>query len=370
MNKLAAVWGLYLLVQIWPAEARTLWVLGGRHHEAMTFDAMHCADSAQSAPAACVPRPEGWDVALDLSSVGLGVWSERAARNAVRWPDDPASELSLGNPMGFVRWSWNLVLGGCGGKGSTLTTGLRCSSHYGNLQYLHAMSASKGDRAEDTKEKMLAWTKYLLLVLQDAPQAGGGTFIEQNHCTYWASEQRQGNPIAEDMMPDGPTGFPCVVDKGEPWIVASLFAFYCTYNIYTCDVNLSEQTVKSRALGAILHLIQDSFTQGHALRGDCCMGVEDADLAAYQCAPIQQFNVYGLQNKGRHKAADKEPVAGESCRTVDMVHDPITSAARILWELKTRGVTDGAIDTVLDYVDTDILRLVEAPTPGDAGSGF
>ncbi|VUD40416.1 hypothetical protein TDB9533_00203 [Thalassocella blandensis] len=357
------------------AAARTIW-LAGNHHETMTWDSMVCAQNSEVAPRRCHGRYNGEEVALDLTRIEMGVWTKKAAKKAVRFPDDPVSELSFANPIGLMRWSWNMGVVGCKGKAKHITTGLRCSAHYGSFQFMHAMSASEGVDAAVTKSEILAWVRYLLLVIQNETLNTGETFIEQSYCNYWAGQAEHGNPIADVMMPQGKIAFPCVVSRGEPWSIGSMFAFECKTNIYTCNVDLRPEKVKSKAIGSLLHLIQDSFSQGHALRGECCAGVPDKELAFYQCLEIKQFNAYKNQNKGRHKKADKKPVAGDSCKpehapgSESSVYDPITSGAWVLWQLKHKGDSGEITDKILNYFDQHIFSLAVDAGPSSQGEGF
>ncbi|EAQ96682.2 hypothetical protein [Congregibacter litoralis] len=351
--------------------SRTIW-LAGDHHESMTLDSLYCAEISPTTPMACGTRPDDWTPAFDLSNIDLGVWNEDRVKDAVRYPDDPVSELRFSNPVGLVRWLWNVGIG-CKrmGKDADIQTGLRCSTHYGNLQFMHAMSSDVRTDATQTKSKIMAWIDFSLAVLQNHPNADGILFIQDIHCNYWTGQKdNNGNPIADLMVPNGEDEFPCVVNKGSPWFVGSLFAFRCNVNIYSCDVDMTPQHVRSNALGAILHLIQDSYSQGHALRGNCCANVPDHALAAYECAPITQFNVYGPQDKGRHGAADDVPVAGESCAQNSGVLDPVVAGAQVFWLLKHGGVAEENIASIAGMLNTQVFRLSDTALPSGKGAGF
>lgn len=348
------------------SEARTIW-LAGNHHETMTIDSMYCAAIFSEKPSVCSTRPDTWQSGLNLEGINLGILTTKQAEKAVRYPDDPVSELSFKNPIGLIRWSWNMGVVGCSGKTSDITTGLRCSAHYGDFQFIHSMSSREGVEARVTKSKVMAWVKYLALIVENKMQIDGKQFIEQNHCDYWSNEKSEGNPIAEYMIPDGLDKFPCVVNKGKPWTVATMFAFNCKNKIVNCDVDLSQRNVRTKAIGSMLHLVQDSFSQGHALRGDCCNEVSNDKLAAYQCVEIKQFNVYQNQNKKRHKHADKAPVAGVSCGLSSPIDDPILSGANILWLIKNK---ESFVGDVISYFDQVVFKLENPSNTSSAGEGF
>jgi hypothetical protein len=366
---LSALLALSLIVLSQITIARTIWIAGS-HHETMTLDSMYCAEESALRPDSCPARPKDWKGALDLSKIGLGHLSQRQAGLAVRFPDDPVSELRFSNPVGLLRWGWNMGVSGCAGKSADIKTGLRCSAHYGDFQFMHAMSAKENIDPEITKDEITAWVRYLLFIIQNKQQPAGLPFIEQSYCEYWKTQQLNGNPIGKVMLPGGVLAFPCVVNHDSPWTIASMFAFECTINIYQCNVDLTPQNAKRKAIGSILHLIQDSFSQGHALRGDCCYKIPDEQLAAYQCAEINQFNAYQNQNKDRHESADKKPFPGKSCNGDSVINDPITSGAIVLWELKNSDLSDDAIDKLIDYLDSHVIKLSEKATPSGPGAGF
>jgi hypothetical protein len=347
--------------------AKNIW-LTGEYHEAMTWDSMYCAQISQTKPSVCPSRPDDWSEGIDLEKIQIGIFTLEQAEKAIRFPDDPVQELSFKNPIGLIRWSWNMGIVGCEGKTTGIQQGLRCSAHYGPFQFLHAMSGKEGVSAKETKEKIMAWSNYLARIIENDKQPDGIHFIDQPYCNYWSKQLSENNPIAAHMMPNGVQSFPCVVDEGPDWTVASMFGFYCKNKIINCDVDRTHENVKRKAIGALLHMIQDSYSQGHSLRGDCCDGKSKLELAKYQCEAISQFNSYAKQNKKRHGYADGEPFAGDSCSDTSEVHDPILAGAIVLWNIKNNNKT--LISSITEYLDRYIFKLKDPAALSSAGSGF
>ena len=108
-------------------------------------------------------------------------------------------------------------------------------------------------------------------------------------------------------------------------------------------------------MGALLHMVQDSFSQSHVARGpEGSRGYE----ARIRCLPAERFyNFNGEDGRGQdgHSAADQLPdYDTESCnaaiRTVD---DPITASARLLWMLDQGHSSEQAVA----YVRAHVLGL-------------
>lgn len=354
--------GLLFVIFATPTQARSIW-LKGEYHEQMSLDSMYCAQASGEQPTSCANRPTSWHQGIDLTSIHIGTLSQEEMIKAVRFPDDPVKELSFKNPIGLIRWSWNMGIVGCNDKVNGLVQGLRCSSHYGPFQFLHAMSSKNDIEAKETKAKIMSWIEYLTLIIENK-----NDFIKSNYCEYWSSEKENQNPIANYMIPEGKDGFPCKLDSGPPWTIATPLAFHCKFKIVTCNVNLNERNIKNNAIGALLHLIQDSFTQGHAIRGDCCNNTSKVDIAKYQCLPIEQFNSYQKQEKSAHADADGQPSAGTSCKDNQVQHDPITAGAIILWKIQHEKTNLSA--SIYQYLDANVFQLINPKALSSSGQGF
>jgi hypothetical protein len=282
------------------------------NHERLTALAERCLTAAAGAlPSHCpLPRTAAEFAATDIEG---SVYAD-----AVRWPDDPTRQISA---TGLGKIAVNLGAERCKkhvGPGKPFG-GLMCNSHYGALQFLHAMR----------------------------PVAG-----EAGYCAYFRS---QSPALAEAFAPPG---FPYCDDRTEDgksykaWRVHTLFTLECR-NPFT-STKCSELTgdaaadlARKRAAGALLHLIQDSFSQSHTARGGAFpAGPYSARVV---CLPVREYYDYA-QNSGVHSAADKAPTFDLAGCADGPVADPITASAQMLWLIEQRANPDAAVKLMAEAV--------------------
>lgn len=89
---------------------------------------------------------------------------------------------------------------------------------------------------------------------------------------------------------------------------------------------------RSAARGALLHLIQDSYSQSHVARGKepSAGGFEPL----VECTYPREYYDYSQQDSGEHNKADKAPRLGESCVAGAQADDVVTATAVVIWMLK------------------------------------
>jgi hypothetical protein len=123
---------------------------------------------------------------------------------------------------------------------------------------------------------------------------------------------------------------------------------------------LTQLQLQSFALGAVLHIIQDSFARAHAFRPDT-----DTKGAVISCAPIFAFFSYPTQNADKHGAADRFPTFDANCldekRTVD---DPISAGAQVIKRLRAGDdpatIKKYLLDHVFATTQPELVRAYEA----------
>jgi hypothetical protein len=131
-------------------------------------------------------------------------------------------------------------------------------SHFGDLQFLHGM-AMQGERAATTRDKMVQWAEFTYKV-------GTGVI---------AAGTTLGNvPVS---------GIPELFPKLKALTVQELFKLR--------DLEPGSRKLEQRALGSLMHMIQDSYAAGHTER--------DATLGK-----IKQFHSYVGQDEKLHAAKD------------------------------------------------------------------
>jgi hypothetical protein len=127
---------------------------------------------------------------------------------------------------------------------------------------------------------------------------------------------------------------------------------------------LLERKVDQVALGSLLHLVQDSFADGHVDRESPVTGKVCSLLGQTVSAPgrIRQFHAYGTQDHDAHARADSiEAKDRHLLATPDVVDigRPIVAAfdERATW------------DAVRPYFEC-VFELSERATPSSAGENF
>lgn len=132
-------------------------------------------------------------------------------------------------------------------------------SNFGNLASIHAMSKKPDEPASTTKNELVAWFEFLNDVA-----LGNKTIVPENEI---ASDSVQ----ISDMFTGGTIKYRQIFDTDGTF------------------------TIKYRALGMMLHLIQDAYTFSHCERND------NNEVVRFYC--------YKLQNGAKHKSADDVPAA-------------------------------------------------------------
>ncbi|EWG55355.1 hypothetical protein FVEG_13365 [Fusarium verticillioides 7600] len=154
----------------------------------------------------------------------------------VIWNDDPACQLfkddknNNGNFAFGVEWLFNFSMEWLFAKNNIIWR-----SHYGDLQFLHAMGTQKGEKSEVTKSKIMRWLEVMYkLSVED------GIYPHDPINRYLG-----------DLFPD----------NGEPKGTDSLRQL-----LMGSTPSYTDPIISRRALGSCFHLIQDSYALGHCQR--------------------------------------------------------------------------------------------------------
>lgn len=179
----------------------------------------------------------------------------------VFWNDDPCGSLFRNkrdtSPSFGVEWFFDFRKADkepAPKNFDSLVCKLTGRSHFGDLQFLHGMASDDGIPATDTLERMIAWAKisYAIAIGETKPAVQLSTL----------------------PMPFNGLG---------PANARELFQAP------------NDALVPQRAIGSLLHVIQDSYAAGHTKR---------AKLANGQFGPIEQFHSYARQDHDKHKKDD------------------------------------------------------------------
>lgn len=189
---------------------------------------------------------------------------------------------------------------GCGKDKDSIHGNLMTRSHFGDLQFLHAMSGTEGVHPGATRAQVLDWLEFAWKVSSGEIKAD--TFLRDI-------------PVATIQEHFGCSG----------WRVVDLYilGYQDTLRRYLREI----------AFGSVLHTVQDSFAGAHATREPVAPG-GTCDGAPYdRPRRVQEFHTYGAQDGGLHdsqdsrdamtrvSAADRWPDAVEASRNLFQYHD-------------------------------------------------
>jgi hypothetical protein len=280
MNR--AWWGLGLAglagVALYPAHAWEINPTENRHqqgdspgvipfgplHETITWNALDCALDPGLAKdvyglKACAPlsfAERAREPGNDDSALIRGVW----------WNDDPEQLL---NSVNYPRFAINMARAERDARepgGIDSSSRMQYRSHYGDLQFLHAMATADGERPGETRRKLLDWMEFAYAV---------------------ASGRLDTSLTLGEIDMATPREF--FAGRSE-WTVAELF---------NPRESLGEDMLPEHALGSMLHVIEDSFAAGHTARGAAA-----APFCPY--GTVLQFHAYQSEDSDRHAKADAQ----------------------------------------------------------------
>ncbi len=144
--------------------------------------------------------------------------------------------------------------------------------HFGDLQFLHSMASKDNETADATRQRILMWAEFTY-------RFALGDF-----------------PVDAELRHIGISGME-VIFASKGWTPSQLFTLGDpTYR--------NEIDLRTFAFGSFLHVVEDSFANGHVDRneptGGKCQGAGDM----LQTGQIQQFRSYTHQNPDKHGAED------------------------------------------------------------------
>lgn len=221
----------------------------------------------------------------------------------VRWNDDPVFMLSSGEAgnlpcktqytVSFVTQTrcWVELFRDAEAKTRTnpeyfLNPGAgtyMTRSHFGDLQFLHAMAARDGETTSQTKERILMWAEFVWGIVEGKYKLD--TNLRDIQITGWQNHFANGHTVQE------------LFTMGRPWL---------------------RPHIKEVAFGSMLHLVQDSFAQGHVDRREPTSGQVCLNGTAHVYGHIREFHSYSTQDHEKHKIADSSEAAHQHVQ----LHDP------------------------------------------------
>jgi hypothetical protein len=237
----------------------------------------------------------------------------------VVWPDDPKGLLfdepsGLTNYSSGAAWYEEFDIDEIGDPAALIAR-----SHYGDLQFFHAMASSDGEKPGETKAKITKWSRFLIDVSTGR--------IDANKTVAEFS-------TAKELFPSHTT-----------LTIKALFGY----------AKASDDEVRQRAAGALMHMIQDSHAKGHAER--------DAS------GDITEFHAYGSQDHAQHATHDAWASGadlGKRIKNTAGAERAIEKCKDVLVLLDQGASTDD----VLKYLDAEVLKLAPGATAAGPGAGL
>jgi len=315
-------------------------------HEMMTRAAIAC--DARAAAVGPLEKPSNcWNPGINAEAASVRKEDITPQEGAVRWSDDPTRQ---GVASSYAKLGLSLAKG-CKDHVQTYkavdSAGLLCSSHYGRLQFLHAMRGIDDSSSADTRKRILAWARFAYEVA-----SGDDSLIEQSLCD--AAKGRDG--LEDALAFDNPRkcyrrrGFLGLFGNYPAYTVRTLFTLSCKGVGSSVRCNETRSGPKGReeamlaATGSLLHLIQDSYSQAHNSRSTGApidpKGPFDPKIV---CRLPTEFFDYSGQDKDVHGAADHQANLDPSCSHVGATDDPVTASAILLWHLRTGQSADSFV---------------------------
>lgn len=208
----------------------------------------------------------------------------------VRWNDDPPFRLSPGKartanckssetirfesqPLCWMRLFKDAEKGGRAGAIYGPGDAMIYRTHFGDLQFLHAMATRDMENAGETKARILDWFEFT-----------------------WRSSRGEYSLDSRLREIDIPT-IRHHFGKTE-WRLQDLYTQGATGGL--------RRDIDDVAFGSLLHTLQDSYAMGHVDREESSGNEQCVVGSASVVAPgaILSFHAYGSQNHSKHAAAD------------------------------------------------------------------
>lgn len=215
----------------------------------------------------------------------------------VRWNDDPLNFLP-DNPR---QWLLNFEHASKIADRINENFDLFYRSHHADLQFLHAMASNEEESAQFTRDAIMSWIEFTYKV------SSGYIPIH----TPFRQLQKFLTPKSNALFKKYFT------QQGRRlnWTPAYLFSLKCNREVtlpstfYELDCSqtnwlVDKKDIQNIALGSLLHVIQDSFSDSHVTRNPDYDG--NYSLIHGRSA-IQTFNTYKKQSIRLHRGADSYP---------------------------------------------------------------
>jgi hypothetical protein len=205
---------------------------------------------------------------------------------------------------------------------------LLARSHFGDLQFFHSMASQDGEPAAETQRRALIWAEFTWRV------ANGEYGLDTK---------------LADVKIDGFSQF----FGTSGWTVQDLF---------TAGNPALRQHLKDVAFGSLLHMVEDSFAEGHVQREDSGPGTCSA-VPQFTAPPrVVEFHSYSHQDEKKHKEKDSR----EAFLELDEKPTNVVSVAKPLSDYYAKGMS---WETIKPFIDC-VFTVVDPATKASPGQEF
>jgi hypothetical protein len=230
-------------------------------------------------------------------------------------------------------------------------------SHFGDFQFIHAMASNQSETAQETKNKIMAWAKFTY-TLSISPGGFGKEVIDGPVISAFSDVstllKRQGWTVAAlfDPVPGGEW-----IRSFRPGSIGS----YKPSGVPRAPVQYKnkadESSIKHIALGSLLHMIQDSYSDAHTERNGGC------NPLSKERGSIISFRDYASQVDTEHAIADHYPVWLKNGKLGE--DNPLWASAKVIQFSFRKIPWDGVVE---NFISNEIFPLdnpKSLPAPGD-----
>lgn len=273
-----------------------------------------------------------------------GDYAPKPVLAGVRWNDDPPfrlngssiSECKLDETIRIITqpvcWAKLFKYAESNASNESFDAGHTASnlmyrSHFGDLQFVHSMASKDEEAAEVTQRNILMWAEFTWRV-------GLG-------------EYSHGTLLKEIKIPGFNQYFGNV-----GWNVQDLF---------TLGNPPLRKNMGDVAFGSLLHMVEDSFSRGHASRAEGVYG-ETCPGGRGKPGIIREFHSYQNQDHGKHGESDSRTALGDQ-----LVEKP--SVVAVGRDLRTLYEQRASWEAVRPYLAC-IFAIEDFSAQASAGSAF
>ena len=247
----------------------------------------------------------------------------------------------------------------CEGKEMAQNPMMLYRSHFGDMQFIHSMASFDDETAKITKEKMMAWAKFTYGIFIADENLDKQDINNKNISSFVYIAMIINKPgwtvgALFDPVPGGEwkkSLNPLKVGRYEP------NGRPREQKKYEKDDDDDEISVKYIALGSLLHMVQDSYSDSHTARKGGCNPI------ARSKKEIIAFRNYAGQKGDDHGIADAHPDWIESGDLKK--NNALWASAQLIKFAFNKISWEEGVEKFLDEEVFPLSDPQEKPQPGD-----